>query len=180
MTPHPANELILRVADAIGGLMEFWGFKRNMGRMWTLLYLESKPLSARDLAERLTLSSGGVSMTLSALSKWGVVKKTWVRGERRDYYEPETSIWKMVSRVFRERELRQIHSAIDAFETAVAGLDSQASEAHGDEGERLRFALRRIQGLLTLARIGERLLDSILSGKSVNTSSLEFFRDESD
>lgn len=29
----------LRVADAIGVLMEFWGFKRPMGRLWTLLYL---------------------------------------------------------------------------------------------------------------------------------------------
>ena len=39
-------------------------------------------------------------------------------GERRDYYEPETSIWKMVSRVFRERELVHIREAISAFEAA--------------------------------------------------------------
>ena len=39
---------ILRVADAIGGLMEAWGFKRNMGRVWALLYLEKVPMSAAD------------------------------------------------------------------------------------------------------------------------------------
>ena len=31
---------ILKVADTIGGLMEAWGFKRNMGRVWAMLYLE--------------------------------------------------------------------------------------------------------------------------------------------
>jgi hypothetical protein len=27
------------VSDAVGRLMVVWGFKRNMGRVWTLLYL---------------------------------------------------------------------------------------------------------------------------------------------
>ncbi len=29
------------VTDAIGQLMEFWGFKRNMGRVWAMLYLSA-------------------------------------------------------------------------------------------------------------------------------------------
>src|SRR5205814_1091556 len=96
---EPAVERqVLRVADAIGGLMEAWGFKRNMGRVWALLYLEAVPMSATDLGERLSLSSGAMSMLLAELGQWGVVKKTWVPGERREHYEAETSIWKMVSR----------------------------------------------------------------------------------
>lgn len=104
----PAEAAALQVADAVGALMEFWGFKRAMGRMWTILYLSEEPLSAQTLGERLSMSAGAVSMTLQELQKWGAVRKTWRPGERRDYYEPETSIWKMVSRVFRQRELLQI------------------------------------------------------------------------
>src|SRR5207248_3108787 len=37
------------VSDVIGRLIEFWGFKRNMGRIWAVLYLSSEPLSAEDL-----------------------------------------------------------------------------------------------------------------------------------
>ena len=166
---NKSDQMLLAVADAVGGLMEFWGFKRNMGRMWTLLYLEPKPLSAPELADRLSLSSGTVSMTLSELQNWGVVKKAWIKGERRDYYEPETSIWKMVSRVFRERELRLIRTSIEVFEEAVSHL----STSHG---ERERFAHDRIQGLLDLARIGERLLDSVLSGKSIDASPIKLFK----
>ena len=55
------------VSDAIGRLIEFWGFKRNMGRVWAVLYLSETPLTARDLQERLSLSVGAVSMTVSAL-----------------------------------------------------------------------------------------------------------------
>ena len=42
-------------------------------------------------------------MLLAELGQWGVIKKAWVPGERRDFYEAETSIWKMMSRMLRER-----------------------------------------------------------------------------
>ncbi len=174
--PRETDELVLRVVDAVGGLMEFWGFKRNLGRMWALLYLQPAPLSASDLSRRLGLSSGAVSMTLSELQTWGAVKKAWVPGERRDYYEPETSIWKMVSRVFRERELRQIHQAIEVFEEAVETFDHDADQGSDEEQARTRFAGDRIKGLLSLARIGANLLDAILSGKSIDASPIKLFQ----
>src|SRR5262249_20190757 len=59
------------VSDIVGRLIEFWGFKRNMGRVWAVLYLSPEPLTAQDLRELLRLSSGAVSMILSELSRWG-------------------------------------------------------------------------------------------------------------
>lgn len=175
------NDDILRVADAIGGLMEFWGFKRNMGRIWTLLYLEPVPLSAAQIGGRLSLSSGAVSMLLSELTHWGAVKKTWVPGERRDYYEPETSIWKMVSRVFRERELRKIASTIEIFESALQALQRRFDSATDDEQHaRLQLVISRITGLLSLARTGERLLKAILSGQSIDASPIRLFSERED
>jgi DNA-binding transcriptional regulator GbsR (MarR family) len=156
--------------------MEFWGFKRNMGRMWCVLYLSERPLSAGDLIAMLQLSAGAVSMTLAELVKWGAIKKSWVPGERRDYYEPETSIWKMVSRVFRERELRQIHAAIEAFELVSVELGKRRRTAGLTEVQELDFAQDRVQGLLDLARIGETLLDAVLSGKPVDAGPLVRFQ----
>jgi DNA-binding transcriptional regulator GbsR (MarR family) len=115
------------VADAIGRLMVAWGFKRNMGRVWTLLYLSGEPQSATLLRERLGLSAGAMSMTLSELSRWGVVRKVWRQGDRHDYFEAESSLWKMISRVLRERERAEIVHAIEAFEDALAAL-----KRHGD------------------------------------------------
>ena len=174
--PLLLDESVLRSADAVGGLMEFWGFKRNMGRMWCVLYLHDRPLSAGELGQALQLSTGAVSMTLGELTKWGVVKKAWMPGERREYFEPETGIWKMVSRVFRERELRQIHAAIESFEQVISALGRRRKTAGREEVDRLDFALGRVRGLLDLARIGERLLDAILAGKSIDASPLALFR----
>lgn len=183
-TRQNADEAILRIADAIGGLMEHWGFKRNMGRLWTVLYLEGAPLSAAELGDRLSLSSGAVSMILSELTQWGAIKKAWVPGERRDYYEAETNIWKMVSRVFRERELRLIRNAIEAFTEAISILETQRAapdanqsrdQAASDRADRAALAIERTRGLLDVARIGERLLDAMLSGESVDVLPLKSF-----
>lgn len=157
---------VLKVADAVGALIEAWGFKRNMGRMWTVLYLEDHPLSAADLTERLGLSTGAVSMLLAEMQQWGAVKKAWVVGERREYYEAETSIWKMVSRVFRERELRWIQTANEAFQQASDELQD------GDDARR-RLIATRITGLAQLAQVGATLLEQILQGEAVDSLPLK-------
>src|SRR5882724_5758045 len=154
MTVDPAA---LKVADAVGALMEAWGFRRNMGRMWAVLYLEDHPLTAAELAERLGLSSGAVSMLVNELAHWEIIKKTWVVGERREHFAAETSIWKMISRVFRERELRWIRSAHEAFAAAGAelGAGTRASPEARPEprGDRHALIAGRIAGLTQLAEV---------------------------
>jgi DNA-binding transcriptional regulator GbsR (MarR family) len=154
---------VLRVADAVGALIESWGFKRNMGRMWAVLYLEDHPLTAADLGERLGLSTGAVSMLLTELQEWAAIKKAWVVGERREHYEAETHIWKMVSRVFRERELRWVHSAMDAFEAGSAAM------APADNDPRAQLIAARVAGLADLARVGAHLLESMLQGEAIDS-----------
>ena len=159
MTVDPA---VLKVADAVGALMEAWGFRRNMGRMWAVLYLEDHPLTAADLGERLGLSTGAVSMLVNELVHWGIIKKTWVVGERREHFEAETSIWKMISRVFRERELRWIRTAHEAF--AEAGRELEA----GDD-VRHQLIASRVAGLTQLAEVGAHLLQTMLEGEAVDS-----------
>jgi HTH-type transcriptional regulator, glycine betaine synthesis regulator len=163
MTVDPA---VLQVADAVGALIENWGFKRNMGRMWTVLYLEDHALSAAELGDRLGLSTGSVSMLLTEMQQWGVVKKTWVVGERREYFEPETSIWRLVSRVLRDRELNWIRGAHDEFERAEKQLEKGSDE-------RRTLIAERVTGLVQLAQVGQHLLESLLQGDSVQTLPLK-------
>lgn len=166
------NETIVaaehRVAEVVGGLMEFWGFKAVMGRLWAVLYLSPEPLAAAEIGERLSASAGSISMALTDLQKWGVVKKTWRPGERRDYYEPETSIWKMVSRVFRERELVFVRGAIEAFDAARKMVQAARAKAGPEDRKRLKFIEGRLDALLVLSRVGEGLLNMVLAGGQVD------------
>jgi HTH-type transcriptional regulator, glycine betaine synthesis regulator len=160
-----SDAAVLQIADAVGALMEAWGFKRNLGRLWTILYLEDRPLSAPEIGERLALSSGAVSMLLTELGQWGAARKTWIVGERREHYEAETSIWKMVSRVFRERELRWIQTAREQFEAAQSNLG--AADATADT-PRARLIAERVASLTELARVGAHLLEAMLQGEAVD------------
>jgi DNA-binding transcriptional regulator GbsR (MarR family) len=157
-----AQQAELDVADTIGQLMQFWGFKRPMGRLWTLLYLSRQPLAASELGVRARMSPGAVSLALGELIRWGAARRTWQPGERRDFFEAETDIWKLVRRVLRERELvlvRDFGSTLSAAEDALA-----RAPTHPD----LAFKRDRVEKLRELARVGETLLAGLVEGKAID------------
>jgi len=185
--PKPHDDLQgirYQVAEAVGGLMELWGFKRIMGRTWALLYLAAGPLSAAELGEALQVSPGSVSMTVSELLKWGVVKKTWIPGDRRDFYLPETSVWKMVSRVIRERELLYVRETNDRLTAAqkdlaalqvVGGGEAGAGSTAGDPEQRaaLEVLHSRIAALQQLSQVGQLLIEQVLGGRTIDVVGLQ-------
>ena len=152
------EQATLLVADTIGEIMGFWNFKPSMGRVWTVLYLSPESLSADEIGVRTELSAGSVSMTLQELLQWGVVKKAWRRGSRRRYFEAETDLIAMITRVFRERELRMIDDAVERMEQAAALLGVLPRT------ERVDFLRRRIHTLLRMARTGRTIVDRFAGG----------------
>jgi DNA-binding transcriptional regulator GbsR (MarR family) len=163
------------VSDVVGKLIEFWGFKRNMGRIWSVLYLSPDPLSAEDLRQSLKLSSGAVSMTVNDLLRWGVVRKVWVQGERKDFYTAEVQLWRMISRVFNEREKTEIVMAIEAFEEALADVAKLRSSSDPKIRARAELQYERIKQLLELAKLGKRLLDTLVATAKIDAEPLVRF-----
>ena len=167
-SPRSSTDPELEVADTVGRLMEFWGFKRPMGRIWALLYLSPEPLGAAEIGEQLRMSTGAVSMALSELSKWGAVKKTWRPGERRDYYEAETSIGRLVQKVLRERELQLVQE----FAEVLAATDRKLSDSEPSQQAEVAFKRQRLRELEALAKLGESLLSALVSGRSIDPAPL--------
>ena len=165
-TGGATSQATLVVADAIGEVMGFWNFKPSMGRVWTVLFLSPQPLSADEISRRTQLSAGSVSMTLQELLLWGVVRKAWQRGSRRRYFEAETDILSMVTRVFRERELRLIDTTIQRIERALILL--QDVEPSTDAA----FLESRLETLLRMARTGRALVDQFAGGGLLDLRSL--------
>ncbi len=158
-TPEETRQRAIDLAaETMGELMAFWGFKASMGRIWTLLYLSSRPLPADVIAERTRLSTGAVSMALAELQQWGIAERAMLPGERKRHYRAETDVWGIVRRIVRERELRLVGRSVQRFTEAVQILEQSLSE-YPDDHE-AAFMVRRLQGLLSLARIGYRLVES--------------------
>jgi DNA-binding transcriptional regulator GbsR (MarR family) len=163
------------VSDVVGRLIEFWGFKRNMGRVWAVVYLSPDPLTAQELRDLLALSSGAVSMILNELMRWGVVKKVWVQGDRRDHFAAEVQLWRMISRVLSERERAEIVVATEACEEALKFLESRKSSPDPRDRLRAELQIERIQALYDLARMGKKLLDGLLSTAKLDAEPLTRF-----
>jgi len=154
--------------DACGRIAQFWGFTRTMGRAFGLLYLSREPLPQSEIQSRLGISAGSASMTLSALGRWGVVHKVWVRGQRREHYQAETDFWKMISGVLNERERREIGAAVEVVGRAesVARLAQVALAVPAAGTRRAKaeadFLVERVTRLGEICRLGETLLDMLL------------------
>lgn len=163
------------VADAIGELIEFWGFRGVMGRCWALLYLSEDPLPAKAICESLEISTGAASMALGELERWGVVRRLRLSGDRRDFFEAETDIWKMISRVYRERELVQIERALESLVRAQELFELESKLGGTTARRRARFARSRAGSLVELTRLGRSLLSVFVDQGKVDFSPLRRF-----
>lgn len=128
--------------NAVGHVIEFWGFKRNHGRTWCLLYLRGTPMSSADLQEELDLSKGAVSMITRDLDQWGVAHRTRVAGSKAWHFVAEVDFLKMLRRVLRERELQMVQGVRDDLKDALYF----AREADADED-----TIKRLRGMVRLA-----------------------------
>jgi DNA-binding transcriptional regulator GbsR (MarR family) len=156
----PLRRAEQRAADAVGSLVELWGFKRQMGRVWTILYLSERPLTAAEACERLGISTGLLSMTLADLRAWGAVRTVTAPGERRERYEAEVQVWRMVLRVLGSRErgaldeaLRAFDGALDETRTAMVDADPAVRAAARHRAERLGRLAGHTRGAAGLLRL---------------------------
>jgi len=149
---HALARAELGVADAVGALMELWGFRRQLGRIWAVLFLSERPLAAPDLCDRLGISTGLLSMSLQELRRWGVVRGVAVPGDRKEHYQAETNVWRMVRRVLAEREKRAVEEALAVFEAALADVRGALEDVDPRVKRAARHQLERLSQLVALTR----------------------------
>ena len=163
------DEPVQLIADTIGQMMEFWGFKHIMGRLWTILYLSSKPLSAPELACRMGASSGSVSMALRDLLEWGAIRRICLKEDRKDHYTAEGNIWKLVSRVLSQREGQRLEGALDNMEEALKVLEL---EQHTGENHEVYYQIQQLKELKKLTSLAKRLLKLLLLHAKIDVTPL--------
>ena len=166
------------VVETLGRLIEFWGFKRALGRVWALLYLAPRPLSAADIGERLAMSSGAVSMALNELQLWGVVSRVHKPADRKEYFSAEEDIWKMVTRVLSDRELREVEQAHENLSRSEQTLKQQAQESRDSGGNTqtiadLDFQRTRVAHLRKVAATGKKLLQTLILTSKLDASPIK-------
>jgi DNA-binding transcriptional regulator GbsR (MarR family) len=117
-SPTPAAQRINcareRFVALWGQMAANWGIPRTMAEVHALLFIAGEPMNTDDLMAALRISRGSASMTLKALQEWGVVSRTHVRGDRREYFQAEQDVWKLFRTILRERKKREIDPLLEA------------------------------------------------------------------
>ena len=112
-------------------------------------------------------------MNLAELRRWGVVRPVEVRGDRKEHYEPETNVWRLVARVLREREERAVDGAVAAFERALHDARAALADADPEVKAAARFKARRLEVLLDLSRAALNVLRMVVEGARADVGPLK-------
>jgi DNA-binding transcriptional regulator GbsR (MarR family) len=126
-----------------------WGISPTMARIHGLLYITGSALSMDDIMARLAISRGNVSMNLSKLVEWGLVRRVHRRGDRKEYYESLSDVWEMFTLVASQRKRREIDPILSTLRRCRDELTPEAIGGHAEKEEALQ-RFRRVNELLKL------------------------------
>ena len=161
--PPPLSSWEVKVMDAVGDVIAFWGFKHNHGRIWALLYIRDESMTSATLQQELGLSKGAVSMLVRDLIAWGIVDRSLEPQSGRRCYSANTDLLKMITNMIRRREAGVIQRAQNAL--AEAEAEALATGVVSDE------ILERIRRMRQLADVMDQSLSTILRATTLDIRS---------
>lgn len=142
---HESSQLFANLAVALGG-------QRSVGLIYGLLFANEDPLCLDDIAERLQISRGSTSNGLRFLRSIGAIKPRRPIGQRREHFEPELSLRKLVNGFLHQTVEPHLDNAPDW----IARLQSAAGN------EKNGFAHERIATLERWHQRSDKLLPLVL------------------
>lgn len=172
-SPPPAGVLDLvqqEFIDLWRGMSSLWGISPTMAQIHGLLFITGDVLSMDDLMDRLGISRGNVSMNLTRLVEWGLVRRVHRRGDRREYYEALGDVWEMFTLVANQRKRREIDPMLNTLRQCEEQL---AAACPGDQASVGTMAdrRRRVGDLLAFLNLVDALAQRFFeSHRSLRTA----------
>lgn len=148
------------VVTQIGHFIEYWGFKNVHGRIWAHLFLAGCPLDSNELIERLSISKALVSMSISDLMEYDVIRASGKSERGTIVYECNPDLPTVIANVLRKRE-RRLLARLSA---ATRTLGSMPREMDGKCGVRHN----RVEKLDQMVKTAEATLDGLLMFRDVS------------
>lgn len=123
--------------EAWGTLGSNWGINRTMAQIHALLMVSPESMNTDQVMETLEISRGNANMNLRALIDWGLVERKIKLGERIEYFAAEKDIWKVATRIIRERRRREIEPLREVLNSLQNIEDKESKPAEYAEFNKL-------------------------------------------
>ena len=146
--------------EGIGHLASTVGLNRVIGQLYAMLFLSNEPLCLDDMAERLKISKGNASVNIRELEKLGLVRKVWVKGSRRDFYEAELDLEKLIKSGIVAAAKRRMDMILETVDT-TENLIKKAKGVEGEEKKTAELYLKRLQSVKEIHRLAQEILGNI-------------------
>lgn len=177
-----AQDIFLNHINKICGK---FGLNNIMAQLYAVLYLSAQPLSLDDMVTRLKISKGSASTNIRALERYGAVRRVWVKGSRKDYYEAELDITKIILdriRSMTQNRLSEVNEMIVSSDRVLGSVVAQKKE-ESKEMEVFKQRLEKLKELHARASTLFQLFNSsvgtmLISGKAQEADLLEGVLDE--
>jgi DNA-binding transcriptional regulator GbsR (MarR family) len=137
-----------------GAIGSCWGVNRTMAQIHALLLTAPAALTTDQVMEELRISRGNANGNLRELAGWGLIRSVIRKGERKEYFEAEKDVWKIMCIVSRERKRREI-------EPARAVLQACAARTKGLKLAEARAFHRQIEDLGELMALFDGVLNKV-------------------
>jgi DNA-binding transcriptional regulator GbsR (MarR family) len=105
-----------------------WGINRTMAQIHALLLVSAHPITQDEIMSELSISRGNVNMNIRELVGWGLVDRVIISGERKEFFTAEKDIWKVATKIIKERKKRELDPMIK--------LLSQLEHIEGDKKDK--------------------------------------------
>lgn len=153
----PLREARSQFVDAWGGMGPKWGIPKAMAQIHALLMVSEKPLCTDEIMQELSISRGNANVNLRSLTDWGLVRRVFQKGDRKDYFQSEKDVWNMFCRIARERKKRELEPVIDSMVECLALAGKEPGAA---------LFRQRVRELLDLVRTLDFALGKIAQQES--------------
>ncbi|MFM2139526.1 MAG: hypothetical protein RJA57_1833 [Bacteroidota bacterium] len=138
-----------------GALGTHWGINRTMAQIHALLLIAPDPLPQDAIMEELGISRGNANMNIRELVHWGLVERVIVPGERKEFFSAEKDIWKVVTRIVKERKKRELEPMLQLLDRLEA--------VDGDRRDRdVRAFTDTVGAIRKLGQQADRTLESMV------------------
>ena len=146
--------------EGIGHLASTVGLSRVIGQLYAILFLSNEPLCLDDMAERLKISKGNASVNIRELEKLGMVRKVWVKGSRKDFYEAELDLEKLIKNGIIAAAKRRMDMILETLDT-TENLVKKAKEMDGEERKTAELHLKRLESVKEIYRFAKEMLENL-------------------
>jgi DNA-binding transcriptional regulator GbsR (MarR family) len=138
-----------------GAFGTHWGINRTMAQIHALLLVSADPLSQDDIMEELNISRGNTNMNIRELINWGLVDRIILPGERKEFFQAEKDIWKVVKQIVKERKKRELEPMLK--------LLNQLEEVDGDKRDKqVKTFVDTVSGIKKLGLQADKTLDVMI------------------